>query len=73
MSKEHAQKFADIYEKVQALTAKIEKERQENRAYENETDPIKKDSKFNKYLSTTRDRIKHRGNLERSLQEQKDK
>ncbi len=70
MSKEHTQKFADIYEKVQALTAKIEKERNENRSYEEETDPIKKDSKFDKYLSTTRDRIKHQGNLEKTLKEQ---
>ncbi len=69
ISKEHAQKFADIYDKVQALTAKIENERKENRSFETERDPVAKDSKFDKYLSTTRDRIRKQGNLERNLQE----
>jgi hypothetical protein len=66
ISRERAKQFQDIYDKVQALTAKFEKERQENRSYEEETDPAVKDSKFDKYLST-RDRIKHQGNLEKTI------
>lgn len=51
------------------VTSKLEKERQENRDYETEQDPTIKDEKFDKYLSTARDRIKVQGNLERTLKE----
>jgi hypothetical protein len=67
ISRERAKQFQDIYDKVQVLMAKFDQERQENRDFELETDPVAKDSKFEKYQSTTRDCIKHQGNLEKTI------
>jgi hypothetical protein len=46
------------------------KERQLNRAFEQEKDPINKDEFFDKMLSATRDTIRKRGALEKTLKEQ---
>jgi integrase len=70
MSKQHAQKFADLYEKFQALISAQDKERKLDRETELETDPDIKDQKFDKMLSATRETIKKRSELERTVKDQ---
>ena len=70
MSKDHAQKFADIYDKLNELMDQRKEERRRSRDYEMETDFISKDEKFD-ILSITSERTALKQNeLERTLLEQ---
>lgn len=68
MSREHAQKFADIYDKLNALMKQKEEERRRSRDYEMETNFIDKDNKFNIMLLTSEKTIQKQNELERTLE-----
>jgi hypothetical protein len=70
MSKEIAQRFIDIEQKVNALIGVKKQERQLNREFETEAKDITvKDEKFDRLLETTRERIRKQGELEQHLQQ----
>jgi integrase len=69
-SREQTQRLMELEKRFEALMDLKEKERKSNRDFEHETDPAVKDQKFDQMLTTTRDRIKHQGNLEKTLKEQ---
>ena len=61
MSKEHAQKFADIYDKINELMDQRKEERKRSRDYEMATDFIDRDTKFD-ILSITSERTAQKQN-----------
>ena len=73
ISRATAQQFAELHEKIQELKTKFDNERQLNRDFETETDPEVKDHKFDKMISATTERIRKRGDLERHLQQDRQK
>ena len=68
--KEMDQKFADLYNKIQSLTVSQDKQRKLDREVELETDPDIKDQKFDKMLAATRETIRTRSELEKTVKEQ---
>jgi hypothetical protein len=69
--KELDQKFADIYEKVNALMDQRKEERRRSRDYEMETDFIEKDNKFSILSFTSEKTLQQQEELERTLLEGK--